>query len=316
MRLFRSAPQDVLPAAKDVLLETLTQGVMVVNQREQVVEINPAALEVVGRSRTEVIGRRVSQALELWPELVALLQRPDRVPVYHELEFRPGGASQPFRLGVQITPLMDGGQLTGRLIVWQDLSPHMRVEAQLADAHAQMRAQSLEIKSLHKALEHQAIRDSLTQLLNRRFLEETLPKAVARANRNRSPISILILDVDELKHVNDIYGYEAGDQVLQNLAKVLLKGTRKEDVAVRLGGDEFLILIPEAGLEVGMKCAEKIREGVEKMDTEVQGRRIGITVSIGVAEYPSSSEEIRDVMRKADQALYRAKYKGRNQVTH
>jgi diguanylate cyclase (GGDEF)-like protein len=256
-----------------------------------------------------VIGANIVSALRQWPELEALIRRGDRVPISFQVKY------QKKFLGVNITPLYNREQqITGRLVTWQDITKQLQIEARLEEANQKLRAQLREIKSLQASLEDQVIRDPLTNLLNRRFLEEALPKEVARAQRKEYPVTILIIDIDEFKLVNDTYGHAAGDLILQNLGRLLSKQTRKDDIAVRLGGEEFLILLTEVGLEQGMKRAEDIRRLIEKMRSEVDEFRVGITVSIGVAEFPSSSKEIRDVMRKADQAMYRAKFKGRNQV--
>jgi len=177
-----------------------------------------------------------------------------------------------------------------------------------------LRDQLQKIKTLQATLEQQAIRDPLTGLLNRRFFEEALQKEVAHAGRKNQPFTILILDIDEFKWVNDTYGHAAGDAVLEALGNFMSRQTRKDDLAVRLGGEEFLILMTDMNLDQGVKRAEEIRSQIEDLKIEFEGALIQVTVSIGAAEYPSSSTSMRDVMRKADQAMYRAKFKGRNQI--
>lgn len=307
--IYRFSIFDLVPVAKEALLETMPEGLLVVDDRWRVVEINQSALALLQQDRTTVIGANIVSALRQWPELEALIRRGDRVPISFQVKY------QKKFLGVNITPLYNREQqITGRLVTWQDITKQLQIEARLEEANQKLRAQLREIKSLQASLEDQVIRDPLTNLLNRRFLEEALPKEVARAQRKEYPVTILIIDIDEFKLVNDTYGHAAGDLILQNLGRLLSKQTRKDDIAVRLGGEEFLILLTEVGLEQGMKRAEDIRRLIEKMRSEVDEFRVGITVSIGVAEFPSSSKEIRDVMRKADQAMYRAKFKGRNQV--
>lgn len=308
--VFRFSIFDLIPVAREALLETMPEGLLVVDERWRLVEINNSALKLLEQDREAMIGANINNALGNWPELGWLLKRADRNPKYYQVEC----CNEHF-MGVNITPLFSKeGRITGRLVTWQDITRQLQTEARLEEANLQLRTQLREIKSLQAILKQQVIRDPLTGLLNRRFLEEALDKEVARAKRKAYPITILIIDIDEFKRVNDTYGHAAGDMVLENLGELLLQQTRKDDLAVRLGGEEFLILMNEVGLERGMKRADGLRGLIEKMESKFEGISISITVSIGAAEYPSSSQEIRDVMRKADQALYRAKYKGRNQV--
>ncbi len=308
--MFRFSIFDLVPVARETLLETMPEGLLVVDNRWRVVDINQSALSLLEQERSAVIGASISIVLRSWPELEEVIKRGDRVPASYQVQY----LNDRF-MGINITPLFDKqNHITGRLVTGQDITRQLEIETRLEEVNQQLRDQLQEIKTLQATLEQQAIRDPLTGLLNRRFFEEAIQKEVAHARRKKQAITILILDIDEFKRVNDTYGHAAGDAVLEALGSTLNQQTRVEDFAVRLGGEEFLILMTEMRLDQGMKRAEEIRSLIEDLKIEFEGALIQVTVSIGAAEYPSSSTSMRDVMRKADQAMYRAKFKGRNQI--
>jgi len=308
--IFRFSTFDLIPVARDTLLETMPEGLLVVDNRWRLVEINRAALDLLDKEHDEVVGKNISYVLNAWPELEKTIKRADQRSKYYQVRL-----SKTYSMGVNITPLVDKhGNITGRLVTGRDITHQLETEKNLEEANQKLRDQLTRIQSLQAELEVRVIRDPLTGLLNRRFFDEALHKEVARANRKGMPITILILDIDKFKRVNDTHGHAAGDLVLEKIGGLLRAQTREADLAVRLGGEEFLILMNEINLDQGMKRAEEIRTLIENAHFDHEGVSIHVTVSIGGAEYPSSSTSIKDVMRKADQALYRAKFKGRNQV--
>jgi diguanylate cyclase (GGDEF)-like protein len=156
--------------------------------------------------------------------------------------------------------------------------------------------------------------DGLTQLRNRRAFDEALADEMARAQRFRRPLSICVIDADKFKSVNDQYGHLAGDAVLRQLGTILRNNIRKNDIAGRLGGEEFGLLLPEVDRAGGLIVAEKLRRMVEAHRFEFDRTVIPVTISIGLAEVSASEREVTDVMRRADELLYRAKHEGRNRV--
>jgi diguanylate cyclase (GGDEF)-like protein len=168
---------------------------------------------------------------------------------------------------------------------------------------------------LMETLRGQSIRDSLTGLYNRRYLEESLAREIDRARRRGIPVAVLMLDVDHFKRFNDTHGHEAGDAVLANVGEVLKRLSRGEDVACRYGGEEFVLVLPECPTDVASRRAEEIREAVRQLPLRVRGDSIeGITVSIGVAGFPDHGDDGPTVVAAADAALYRAKAEGRDRV--
>lgn len=168
---------------------------------------------------------------------------------------------------------------------------------------------------LRETLRHQVVHDALTGLFNRRYLEETLEREIFRARRKGAGLGLIMLDLDHFKRFNDTFGHEAGDELLRALGTFLNGRIRQEDVACRYGGEEFVLILPEASREVVMERAEDIREGFRKLQVFHRGRVIeSVTISLGVAMFPEDGASGQDVLRAADDALYQAKAQGRNQV--
>jgi diguanylate cyclase (GGDEF)-like protein len=164
-------------------------------------------------------------------------------------------------------------------------------------------------------LRDQSTRDHLTGLLNRRSMEDALEREVGRAQRLGSPLSLLVLDLDHFKRVNDAFGHQFGDSLLREIGQVLRLNVRSSDVACRYGGEEFLVLLPGADLESARGRAERLRELVEQVGTAQAGRIFGpMTLSVGLAAFPEHGVSGRALLEAADRALYEAKQQGRNRV--
>jgi diguanylate cyclase (GGDEF)-like protein/PAS domain S-box-containing protein len=167
---------------------------------------------------------------------------------------------------------------------------------------------------LQKDLEEQAIRDSLTGLYNRRFLDETLSRELSRAERDKYSVSIVMVDLDHFKVFNDTYGHDVGDLMLKQLGKLLSSQVRAGDIACRFGGEEFVVVMPKASLSVARQRANDWRMKFESQILIHGGEVLTATLSAGVAVYPMHGSTSDEVIRKADQAMYAAKAAGRNQV--
>ncbi|MBC7857324.1 MAG: diguanylate cyclase [Burkholderiaceae bacterium] len=187
----------------------------------------------------------------------------------------------------------------------EDIAPYISVYLREA-------APVLETKRLMDTLRESTLQDAMTGLKNRRFLEEYVDTLIAAAQRHKTNISILMLDLDYFKMVNDTYGHDAGDAVLKALAKVLKQSVRASDIVIRYGGEEFLIILQESSGDAADKVAEKIRAAVEEMKVQLAGTTLQKTISIGIADYPNDSETFWQAVKYADVALYQAKDTGRN----
>ena len=185
----------------------------------------------------------------------------------------------------------------------------------LAETAAEQLSMALATLDLQERLRIQSIREPLTGLFNRRYLEESLEREIRRCERRGLPLSLMMLDLDHFKAFNDLHGHAGGDALLSGFGQVLQKLSRAEDIACRYGGEEFTLILPEADLKVACERAEAIRAEVETMRIRHLGQELpAVTVSIGVATFPRHGRDSEDLLQRADQALYRAKREGRNRA--
>lgn len=166
----------------------------------------------------------------------------------------------------------------------------------------------------HSEMHKRSVLDALTGLNNRRFFISTLEREIARAQRRHRVFSVALLDLDLFKQVNDTLGHLAGDAVLRGFCRVVNGRIRKDDVAARIGGEEFALLLPETGLEDAMEVAESLRQVVADHDFIADDKPVKITVSLGCVQWDAGMRNYSDVLRAADTALYKAKDAGRNCV--
>ena len=186
----------------------------------------------------------------------------------------------------------------------------------LAQAAAESVALGLSNLHLRDKLRHLAVRDPLTDLFNRRYLEETLERELLRAGRKSSCVGVIAVDIDHFKRFNDTFGHEAGDFVIKELGQLFRAHVRGADIPCRQGGEEFLLVLPEADLEVTRTRAEQIRSAVQALSVSHRGQTLGaVSVSLGVAVFPEHGLTRDELLRAADAALYRAKQAGRNRDT-
>ena len=213
-------------------------------------------------------------------------------------------------------PMMAQGEVMGILHLrkmTQEIKEQMAGIAQFATTVAEAMALALANLKLRETLRNQAIRDGLTGLFNRRYLEETLDRELSRSKRQGSPLGVIMLDLDHFKEYNDTYGHNAGDELLMSLGELIQDQIRREDIACRYGGEEFLLIMPGAPLEVALNRAEELNRSVKNLHTRNTSLK-PITISAGVAIFPDHGGAGKEVIRAADAALYRAKAKGRDRV--
>ncbi len=225
--------------------------------------------------------------------------------------FREGGA-EPARIAV---PLLAGGRPIGALEV--EAAPGGTIGARdirSLEAVAAFTAVTLENAGLHQSALRSALTDPLTGLFNVRYLQETLAAALARAEAAGRPFSLLMLDVDNLRDVNNRCGHLTGDLALREVARVIASATRDGDIAARYGGDEFLLALPDAGAEAAAAVAERVRREVEAIRLVHRDEAVRLTVSIGVASHPQDGRTLEALVEAADRAAYRAKSRGRNRI--
>jgi diguanylate cyclase (GGDEF)-like protein/PAS domain S-box-containing protein len=223
------------------------------------------------------------------------------------------GRHHPCRSG-RYFPARSTGPAYALLGISRDISARRRAEHELRQANEQLRRQLDEIEKLQVALKEQTIRDSLTGCFNRRYLDETLERELSRSRREGYPLSLVILDLDFFKQINDTYGHLAGDRALVVLAETLRADIRHEDVLCRYGGEEFVILMPRMPLDKAVERAESWRCKIADIRVAFGNFKLSFTASAGVAAYPDHGKMPDELTHAADTALYGAKNSGRNRV--
>ena len=170
------------------------------------------------------------------------------------------------------------------------------------------------IRQLNTKLERLAMTDELTGLMNRRSFLVQCEKEISKSQRYKTPLSMLLLDIDRFKTINDRYGHDTGDFVLKRFSRILIENVRAIDMVARMGGEEFSVLLPNTVAKDAVKLAERIRLAVEQESYQIQNEIIGVTVSIGVASYGKKTSNLANIIKHADNSMYQAKNQGRNQV--
>jgi len=165
-----------------------------------------------------------------------------------------------------------------------------------------------------RRLKKLSITDSLTGLLNRRYLEERLEEELARSSRHNHALCLMTMDIDGFKLYNDAFGHPAGDKLLKRISEAITRSVRTTDIAARFGGDEFLVLLPETEPALAMKIADRVHREVFRIGTAFAQGRVAVTISIGIASYPRNGQTLEQVIEQADRALYQAKMKGKNRI--
>jgi diguanylate cyclase (GGDEF)-like protein/PAS domain S-box-containing protein len=230
-----------------------------------------------------------------------------RARTLFESEYRLRRHDAEYRyFSVRGVPVMEkDGTVREWVGVCTDITERKRHEEELAEVNARM----LEV------LREQAIRDPLTGLFNRQYLDETLMREIRRDRRRRAPFSVVMLDIDHFKIFNDTYGHAAGDEVLKELGKLLRDNVRASDIACRYGGEEFVVVLLDADQAAALPTVKRISLDIKRKQCVYRGQTLpGITVSAGLAQYPMHGTSAEELLRAADEAMYAAKNAGRDRI--
>lgn len=308
--VFRDRFMDIISVARTHLIDSMSDGVMVLDMQDRILDFNPAMLKLVNQGAVPLLGSSASALLETWLGHNQSLLKDGKSCTELRLPNSPSRY-----LDVRVTPLLDKHQqMSGRLMVFRDVTDRKIVEKMLRHANDRLQGQLIEIGTLQSELRAQAIRDPLTNLFNRRYLDETLDRELARAAREHYPVCVIMLDLDHFKQVNDTYGHEAGDHVLKTLADTLVIRNRRGDFVCRYGGEEFVVVMPNIAVNIAYQRAEELRIALNSLAISYGEFCLSTTISIGIACYPSNGEGRESILRAADRAMYAAKKAGRNHI--
>jgi diguanylate cyclase (GGDEF)-like protein/PAS domain S-box-containing protein len=300
--LYRSNMFDLRPIARNVLIDSVRDGMMVVDGHRRIIDCNRAGCELLGRSRSEIFGRPAEACLPR--EFAAMLQS----TVHLRAELGVDAPDGRLWFEVDVTPLALHHRTAGHLIIARDISERRMVQDALQESRRAL-------EGANARLVEQSVTDPLTGLKNRRFLFQRLNEEMNRHHRAGELLGLLVVDLDHFKAVNDTHGHPVGDEALVQVASALHSSVRDCDVVARLGGEEFAILAMNTEAEGLLGLAERIRKAIAR--TPVAGdsdRPIRITASIGVAFAGPDSRTVEGLFAEADRYLYAAKHRGRNRV--
>lgn len=273
--------------------------------------VNPIVEKEFGISPEKLLGkshRELGQSPEMadWSE--SMIRQVFETG--HEVVFEltsPAPTGNKYYLSRGVPEFAEDGSVRSALFIHRNITERKQTENALAAANEELHRQLAEIGKLQHTLQEQAIRDSLTGLYNRHYMDEALTREHARAVRRKDPLSIVMIDMDGLKNLNDTYGHVAGDQAIKTLGDHLMLMTRKEDIVCRYGGDEFLVILYNTDTEDAYRRLAEWHRKIDEVRLHCQDTNLCIAFSSGVATYPTHGESIEEVVKVADKALYQVK---------
>lgn len=298
---------DLLPVAHTVLLDAVPDVVLVLDPEHRIVECNSAATSLPGMPELSV-GSHLQQYPMLHDVLQPLLAQGGK----DRFDIILGQPERHFELKKVL--LSYRRKKVGLLLMLRDITHRKLGEIKLHDAMAELEAQLETNLQLQQQLHEDAIRDVLTGLHNRRFLDEVKSGLEAEFARSKEPLAAVMIDIDHFKRFNDTYGHSAGDQVLRIMAEFLQNSIRQSDYVFRMGGEEFLVLLPNTSREQALIRASTWCARFADIKISLEQEAVCATFSAGIAIYPADADGIDMLLDLADKALYKAKANGRNRV--
>lgn len=299
--------QEIL-RERELLLDAVGEGVYGVDTEGICFFVNPRTCKLLGFSKEEIVGKHthvlfhhhrldgsefpVSECI-----LHGALSQGKQIEQQDWLIKKNG---ELFPVHIIATPFYKNGELKGAVVAFSDITLQYTAESKLIE--------------LNKKLQHEAITDPLTQLYNRRYFHEYGNVQFSRCRNENLPLCVIAIDLDHFKMINDTYGHECGDRVLIALAQRTKSKLRDSDVFARVGGEEFTIILPESSLQRSLEIAERIRESVEREPMVLTQHTVYCTLSLGVSILKETDTTFLEVVRRADEMLYKAKENGRNRV--
>jgi len=278
---------DITPLAKDMVIGTMQVGVIVLDKQGRITDINPAAEKTTGILATQNIG---IPAAQVFPDYASFFNRNSEEEGEIVLEHE----GEKHHYTVRISPILGvRKRILGRVITLNNISERVKLYQQVKEASQT---------------------DSLTGILNRRAFIERGETEIARVLRYQRPLSLAMMDLDNLKTINDEYGHKIGDNALMTIVQLCQKEMRSSDAIARYGGDEFVILLPETNIEKAFSLAQRICQSVNEILIETKpNNNAFLSVSMGVSEF-NGKEKLESLLHRADEALYEAKRSGKNRV--
>jgi diguanylate cyclase (GGDEF)-like protein/PAS domain S-box-containing protein len=297
------------------LFEQTHDAVFILDFEGHHLDANQRAADMLGYSREEMKNLSVNNTSAELEKSQAITQRllaGETIPLYERLFRKKDGQIFPAEINVELVRDTNGNPLHIQSVV-RDISRRKQAEESLHVANDELQKRIQDVEKLRDELREQSIRDPLTGLYNRRYMQDVFRREFSRAVRENYPVSVAMLDMDELKMFNDTYGHGVGDLTIRALASHVQTMVRTEDIVCRYGGDEIIIILAKTTAEDAMKRVGEWREAMNNHPMEIEGKQqILIKFTAGIASFPAHGTSLEEVVNYADVALYRAKARGRN----
>ncbi len=311
-------PSAVVPERVKITLDSLVEGVVLMDNKERIVLANKAFEKNLGNRRASIVGRKIS---ELDLQMPRVLQGAEEFPWQHAISegasqsaiplYRKGSKGERRTFMVSGAPIIDvKGKIRGALATFDDVTHLEAQNSKLQMMLGELKKSRDEVRKQNETLQVLATQDPLTGCLNRRAFFERFEVEFNRSQRYQHNLACIMTDIDHFKRINDEYGHQLGDEVLKKVSQILINSLRDTDVVCRYGGEEFCLILTETGEEGAHHTAERIRQSVSAEPIE----GISVTISLGVASLETAAANPSVLLGHADKALYRAKNSGRNRV--
>ncbi len=317
-------PSAVIPERVNAAFDTLSEGVMIVDEDEQILLTNKAFSDKIGRDAMSMMGSKASglnweriskqkSGTEL-PWLDVLKTGNATIGAQFNLTSEDG---KTFKFAINASPILSPeGKPQGVLITLDDITEIEERNVELQSMVSRLEKTQAQVKEQNKELSYLATRDALTGCLNRRAFTEQFQLLFDASQQDETELSCIMVDLDHFKSVNDNFGHATGDEVIKMLAEILKNNTRKDDLVARYGGEEFCLVLPGMAVEVAMQVAERIRLRMKDESTKRYENGPRVTASLGVASMLDNPTDPGNLNHLADEALYAAKQTGRNRVVN
>lgn len=310
--LFRYGFLEIVPIARERLIESMDDLIIVLNNHGHIIDMNKRAIDVIlndtaQKAINKYVGLDYQDILSSWPELVKIIESDSEIQtkcVYDEHEEKK-------YYHIRISGIDKGkGVSAGKIIVMRDITELEMALQAARNSRKALQEKNLLLKETNAILKEQSVTDSLTGVYNHQYIINTLESCIQKSTFCNIPLTLIMLDLDYFKNINDRYGHLVGDRVLVEVSQSIKKSIRINDYIGRYGGEEFLIVLPGTDIEGCRVIAERIRYNLEKMS--FAEKDLVVTASLGLAEY--KGEDIQELIHKADTNLLKTKKMGRNTI--
>jgi diguanylate cyclase (GGDEF)-like protein/PAS domain S-box-containing protein len=292
------------------ILQVLPDGIILLDGAGRIIEINPAARKMTGLTERKALGKSIQAVFPPWEEWNARLKSKGKKTVVHSPN-QPEGTLEIIQL--PMAPVR--GKNSGSLILMRDFSERIRMEEDHKRALELLLEKNTSIQTLSASLREQAIRDPITSLYNRCYMEESLKHELTRAARSKIPISVLRIRLDQYQKAGEVYGDKAGVEILKIMGSLVYRYIRCGDLAGRLGGEDFLVVMPGASSSIAEPRAEQLRKAFHDSILNYLGSKIDCAFSCGVASYPAQGETVDGLLHAAEMSMQESISAGGNRIT-